>query len=107
MIEPGETAFLKTTGEEVFVLRVHPLALSEYPGLRNYKVEVRRPVLTHADGVQHRIEFFFVDELESADERQRRQTGNIGDIIESVRTEVRERMHEMPDVLPKTRGPVS
>jgi len=63
MIKSGEVAFLKTTGESVFVLSF----ADNDPSI----VFVRRPVAGQ-NGIEHRREQFFLDELESLDEQETR-----------------------------------
>ena len=61
MIKAGEVAFLKTTGEAVFVLAI-----------TDEGVSVRRPVYAQNFGNQHNIEVFTLPEFETQDEQQAR-----------------------------------
>lgn len=69
MIKQGEVAFLKTTGEGVFVLEIKDP--SPKLGDKELIVEVRRPVAGQG-GIQHKVETFYLNELESYDEQKRR-----------------------------------
>lgn len=67
-IKEGEVAYLKTTQEPCFVVRVDgdsPLVL------------VRRPVGGENTGVRHELNLFFANELESREELQNRQKSSI------------------------------
>jgi len=61
-IRARDIAFIKTTGETVFVL--------EYPTSTG-KVSVRRPVASQ-DGINHNTEVFDYDELETKEEQNKR-----------------------------------
>ena len=65
-IKAGEVAFLKTTGEAVYVLAVEPV---NEPGA--VLVEVRRPIAGQ-NGIAHATDCFFIGELESLDDQQAR-----------------------------------
>jgi hypothetical protein len=67
MIKQGEVAFLKTTGEAVFVRSFRDP--SPKLGDKDLVVEVRRPVMGQ-DGVRHVVEEFQLAELESLDEQR-------------------------------------
>lgn len=62
MIKPNEVAFIKTTGEAVFVLSL----CEDTPC-----AAVRRPVAGQ-DGIRHEREQFFLAELETLDEQRKR-----------------------------------
>jgi hypothetical protein len=64
VIKQGEVAFIKTTGEAVFVLEID----SESPYCL---VNVRRPVAGQ-DGIEHRVSEFRLAELETIEEQQAR-----------------------------------
>jgi hypothetical protein len=76
MVKVGDTAILKCSNEEVFVLSIDPqmvpkgVQVGDNP-LGN-QITVRRPVLTQ-DGVKHVVEQFFAVELETRDERMTRE----------------------------------
>ena len=59
MIKQDEVAFIKTTGEAVYIL---DLNAGEY-------VQVRRPIMGQ-NGVQHQIDTFRPNELETRDEQR-------------------------------------
>jgi hypothetical protein len=61
-IKAGEVAFLKTTGESVFVL--------QYPN-ETSEATVRRPIAGR-DGIDHIKESFRHDELETLEEQKHR-----------------------------------
>ena len=67
MIKAGEVAFLKTTGEAVFILGFY----ADGPGSDKDYVKVRRPIAGQ-DGIKHTIEQFQLNELESLEEQQAR-----------------------------------
>ena len=74
MIKQGEVAFIKTTGESVFVLdSKYNVEVVEQDGTKvlSVMVKVRRPV-AGTDGIRHQIDFFFEAELESLDEQKAR-----------------------------------
>jgi hypothetical protein len=58
MIKQGDVAYLKTTGEAVYVL-VYPGGVTD--------VSVRRPVMGQ-NGIHHDVEQFTIGELETRDE---------------------------------------
>lgn len=62
MVNTGDLAILKSSGETVYVLQVgHP----DSPMLEAGYVEVRRPVGTQKNGIVHLVERYFDDEIES------------------------------------------
>ena len=64
MIECGSTAFLKTTGEEVFVLGIGDATSLPIGSTLTPKVAtVRRPVMGE-NGMFHMVEQFYLEELE-------------------------------------------
>lgn len=74
MIKVGETAFLKTTGEVVFVLEIKPAVQVNYtfpvgPTLFSEEVLVRIPILESGGGINHTTESFLAEELETAQEK--------------------------------------
>lgn len=69
-MKPGEVAVHRITGEEVFVVALREEGPVE--GLSGTRVDVRRPVVTQ-NGIIHRDEVFFVEELESRDAREARE----------------------------------
>lgn len=69
MIKQGEVAFIKTTGEAVYVLDlVDP---SPKFGDKELTVVVRRPVMGQ-DGVRHVTDTFYLGELETSSEQKAR-----------------------------------
>jgi hypothetical protein len=73
-IKAREVAFIKTTGESVFVL--------EYPTAESaVTAKVRRPIMTR-DGVKHETEWFAYDELETLDEQRKRFLSEREEIIQ-------------------------
>jgi hypothetical protein len=62
MLKENEVAFLKTTGEAIFILSFLP---------EEGTVAVRRPVAGQ-DGLRHVVENFRVQEIESLDDQQAR-----------------------------------
>jgi len=82
MIKVGETAFLKTTGEVVFVLEIHDNTRLKRTAGRlgqhgftldkeafELEAVVRIPILESGGGIQHRTETFLAEELETAQEK--------------------------------------
>jgi hypothetical protein len=69
MIKQGEVAFIKTTGEAVFVFDV--ILQGSDPLAQYNKVYVRRPIAGQ-NGIQHAQETFHLEELESLDEQRER-----------------------------------
>lgn len=69
MIKQGEVAFLKTTGEAVFVLEINDP--SPKFGDKELTVAVRRPVAGQ-NGIQHVEDKFLLAELESYDDQKKR-----------------------------------
>ena len=82
MIRVGEVAFLKTTGEPVFVLDIikdgegyHPTA----PKLGGQLAMVRYAMVAK-DAINHTIKYFYVEELESFDEVQEKRLARQGNV---------------------------
>jgi hypothetical protein len=72
-IKAGTTAIIKSTQEPVMVLHVAPgKTLPEAPDLEQTVVIVRRPV-QGSDGVRHVVETFWIQELETQEEKHTRQ----------------------------------
>lgn len=69
MIQVGDVAFLKTTGEAVFV-KAKVAEIEGYDDL-GMQYEVRRP-LAGQMGITHATEYFYLAELESLDEQRAR-----------------------------------
>lgn len=69
MIKQGEVAFVKTTGEAVFVLSFKDP--SPKLGDKDFLAVVRRPIAGQ-DGVRHEINEFFTGELETIDQQRDR-----------------------------------
>jgi hypothetical protein len=83
MIKVGETAFLKTTGEVVFVLHISGISdNNEYERCKfasklwnqaghfsGQAVMVRLPILSAGGGIEHKTETFLIEELETAQEK--------------------------------------
>lgn len=70
MIKQGEVAFIKTTGEAVFVLEITDPS-PKIGDQDTMNVFVRRPIAGQ-DGIKHVNEAFFLAELESLDDQQAR-----------------------------------
>ena len=68
-IKPGTVALLKSSQEPVFVLE---LVQGDAGILSNVQAVVRRPVEGNA-GISHMIERFYIEELETLEERHTRQ----------------------------------
>lgn len=77
MINEGQTAYIKTTGEEVFVLAVqeNKRALPEGSSLSGQIAVVRRPVAGE-NGCFHNIDSFCIEELETKESRMERHLSN-------------------------------
>lgn len=63
MIKRGDVAYIKTTGEAVFVLEI-------YEG-EGSLVDVRRPVMGQ-NGISHSVDSFRLEELETFDQQRKR-----------------------------------
>jgi hypothetical protein len=72
MIKTNEVAFVKTTGEAVFVI-----SASQADG----NVHVRRPVAGQ-DGIRHVVDEFLPEELESLDEQRARFMAERKEVLE-------------------------
>lgn len=74
MIQPGTVAFIKTTDEPVFVLRVDEVGPGEpeFGQLSLQTVYVRRPV-AESDKISHHLERYAVEELETREENRDRK----------------------------------
>jgi hypothetical protein len=90
MVNIGQTAYLVTSGEAVFVLDVQPKtdAQKEVLGipeaLSGTIATVRRPVMGQ-NGVTHLLETYYVEELETEDDRQGRELENRKKFNERIR----------------------
>jgi hypothetical protein len=77
VIKVGDTAFLKTTGEVVFVLEIHPCQRAAGYGnsfplgeeFSAQEVFVRIPILSTGGGIEHETKTFLIEELETAQEK--------------------------------------
>ena len=76
---PGTTAFIKTSNEEVFILGLSgnhkagiPVNTIDDKLFSGTTAIVRRPVITD-DGVKHILDYFLVEELETVEDKVRRQ----------------------------------
>lgn len=69
MIKQGDVAFVKTTGEAVYVMDFTDP--SPKIGDKDLQVQVRRPVAGQ-DGIRHQTEYFQLGELETQDEQRKR-----------------------------------
>lgn len=69
MIKEKEVAFLKTTGEAVFVLAINDPAPKL--GDKDLDVAVRRPI-SGQNGIRHEVEKFHLAELESFEDQKAR-----------------------------------
>lgn len=86
MIKVGEVAFIKTTSEAVFVLNE---ATNNRPSTPSFKttVLVRRPTAGQ-DGIVHKEEIFYTEELETLDEQRKRFMSERKDVIEKFTSAV-------------------
>lgn len=66
-MKSGDLVFTKTTQEPCFVLSIKDTTLFGF----TKEVHVRRPVMTE-NGILHKSENFFLEELETADEQRLR-----------------------------------
>jgi len=75
---PGSTAFVITSNEEVFILGLtgnHTAGVPEEVVDKVFSgttAIVRRPLITD-EGVKHVLDYFLIEELETLEERVRRQ----------------------------------
>lgn len=83
MIRVGETAFLKTTGEVVFVLHITPISENNENDRCKFASKlwnqeghfsgraaiVRLPILSTGGGIEHETQTFLIEELETAQEK--------------------------------------
>lgn len=74
-LKPGMIAHLKTTDEPVFVLDIKPLSGPHVLSgmLSGVQAYVRRPTLDEHGKVEHKLEYFLIDELESKEEASARK----------------------------------
>lgn len=77
MIKPGELALLKASEETVFVVSVDstPSASELIPAATTFSGNtalVRRPIATEASGIQHVLERYLLEELETPEEKLQR-----------------------------------
>ena len=77
-IKAGQVALLKTTEEPLFVLAIENLD-KVYSGLSGSVAIVRRPI-QGTEGVTHSIERFFIEELETLDEKHTRQVSEMEEL---------------------------
>jgi hypothetical protein len=75
-IKPGTIAYIKITDEPIFVLDIKPLSgLHVMAGvLSGVEATVRRPNVDEHGSINHKIEKFFVDELETEEDAELRKT---------------------------------
>jgi hypothetical protein len=73
LINEGQTAYLQTTGEEVFVLAAYEnkRLLPDNSTLSGWVCTVRRPVAGES-GCYHVVETFTMEELETKEQRMQR-----------------------------------
>src|ERR1700723_2919870 len=78
-IKAGEIAYIKITDEPVYVLDIKPLAgFHVYAGiLSGVEATVRRPNVDEHGRIDHRIEKFFVEELETEEDANIRKSGKL------------------------------
>ena len=81
IIKAGTIVYVKTTDEPVFCLEVtkRPTAMPEYPELSGVFARVRRPIAGE-NGIAHLIEFFTVEELETAEAGQNRKLSEMEEL---------------------------
>ena len=86
-IKAGTIAYLKTTDEPVFCLEItkRPVAAPEYPELSGVFARVRRPIAGE-NGIAHLVEFFAVEELETAEAGQNRKISEMEELRAKFQT---------------------
>jgi len=83
-IKVGEVAVIKTTDEPVFVLEKVSSYKEVYNQLSGTAYTVRRPVGSEKSGIQHVIEVFAAEELESEGARKARHKKEQLEIISQL-----------------------
>ena len=93
-IKPGMVVYVKTTEEPVYVIAVtkesryhgHLLAdeLAQFDAVKEQIAIVRRPIAGE-DGIQHRMQEFFVSELETDTARKDRAYGEMMGLRDRMR----------------------
>jgi len=84
-IKAGTKVFIKTTEEPVMVLSINPgQGSDEYPDLSGTTVVVRRPVASESTGIQHEVATFFLEELETEEDKRRDAFKNLMSFREEV-----------------------
>lgn len=79
-IKVGTVAFLKSTEEPCFVLKIEEGAPHvTFPDLSKQVATVRRPSQGR-DGVRHHVEIFAIEELETLETKQSRQIGEMEEL---------------------------
>jgi hypothetical protein len=78
-IKPGQIAYLRITDEPVYVLDIKPLSgLHILAGvLSGVEATVRRPNVDKDGSITHKIEKFFVDELETEEDAEIRKASKL------------------------------
>lgn len=98
-IHPGTLAFVKTSGEQCFVLDVSEAA-NEGVGAVSHKnfsgkeAFVRIPVLTE-EGIAHVTKYFLVEELETAGEKTRREFAELMEAADSDKSNAKNEMEAL------------
>jgi hypothetical protein len=87
MVKVGEVAFIKTTGEEAFVLNC--VATGDKLGAM---YDVRRPV-GGQNGIVHLTERFYEAELESREERKKREASEREEFAKDMMKQPMEYVH--------------
>lgn len=76
-MKPGDLVFVKTTGEEVAVLGLDGnRAIPDEVGPVSGTTVIVRRALNTRDGVKHVLDYFLIEELETLEERVRRDHNN-------------------------------
>jgi hypothetical protein len=83
-IKPGDMVAIKTTGDPALILAINKPEISsidERHQLSGTEVLVRRPAESHDEGLRYLTETFFIEELETSQERQLRLRGEFEQLV--------------------------
>ncbi len=78
-MKPGQVMCLRTTGELCIVIKV--------PQIEGDQLKVRRPLMSHENGIQHSEDYFFPFELETVEEHLRHEAKEM-----LLKTQIQEEM---------------
>lgn len=79
-IKVGEVVYHKITEEGMFVLDIREGHVGQkFAQLSGKVAQVRRPILTE-DGIRHEIEYFTIEELETAEVGQKRKLSEMAEM---------------------------